>query len=267
MTPALSLYVGRTTHARRAPFAHRFAYRIAQILIDVDRLDDAARASRWFSVERFNLFSFRRRDHGDRSGGDLRPWAEAAFATAGIRLDGGAVRLMCFPRVLGHVFNPLSIWFGHGPDGALRGVIYEVSNTFGDRHAYVAAAGALGPTRQQTNKRFHVSPFFDVRGGYAFRLTPPGDAFQLTIRYVVEGAQVFSAAQATTRRTADDVGFLRVFFGQPLMTLKVVGGIHWQALRLWLKGARYRGRPAPPAPLSVGVLSLTESIGRDAASS
>ncbi len=252
--PAAWLYVGRTMHARLKPFRHAFKYRIASLLVDVDRLDDAAKQSRWFSVDRFNLFSFHRRDHGDRSGGSLRAWAEAAWAKAGVALDGGPVRLLTFPRLLGYAFKPVSVWFGHGPDGDLRGVIYEVNNTFGDTHAYAAPAADEGALRQEAEKTFHVSPFFGVAGRYRFRLSPPDDAMALGIEYSVDGAPTFVATHTAKRRALTSGHLWRVFFTQPLLTWKIIAGIHWEALWLWRKGARYHARPKPPAPVSVARL-------------
>lgn len=253
MSAAASLFVGRTVHERRTPTRRRFAYRLASVWLDVDRLDEAAGQSRLFSVDRFNLFSFHRRDHGARRSEPLRPWAEAVFAEAGVSLDGGPVRLFCLPRVLGYVFNPLSLWFGYGPDGAARGVIYEVRNTFGDVHAYAApldgAAGALH--RHDAEKIFHVSPFWPVAGRYAFTLRAEAERLALSIRYRLDDADVFTATQTAARRVLDDRGLLGVFFGQPLLTLKVIAGIHLEALRIWRGGGRYHRRPEPPPLISV----------------
>ncbi len=259
--PAAGLYVGRTLHERRAPFTHQFRYRIASLFLDIDRLPEAARQARLFSVDRFNIFSFHRRDHGARADAPLRPWAEAAFAQAGVALEGGPIRLLCFPRVLGYVFNPLSIWFGYGPDGTARGVIYEVHNTFGDQHAYAAALPgaaatpeAQGPAGHAAPKIFHVSPFFPAEGQYRFTLRPPAERFALAIRYALEDREVFIATQTAARTALNDATLARVFVSMPLMTLKVIGAIHGEALRLVMKGARYHRRPPPPAPVSVAAL-------------
>ena len=251
LMPACMLYVGSTRHRRVAPVEHAFRYRVFWLLLDVDRLDEAARASRWLSIDRFNLLGFHRRDHADGDGAPLRAWAERCFEEADVRLDGGAVRLLTFPRILGYAFKPLSIWFGYGPDGALRGVIYEVNNTFGDRHCYVAPASEVAAQEHAAEKVFHVSPFFEARGTYEFTLRPPGDAVSLGIRYSNGGKLVFAASQLGRARALTDANLLRAFFGQPLMTLKVIGGIHFEAFRLWRRGARYHPRPVPPALVSV----------------
>jgi DUF1365 family protein len=146
MTAPADLYIGRTVHERRAPFTHRFNYRIASLMVDLERLGEAARMSRLFSVDRFNLYSFFERDHGARDGSPLIDWARTRFEEAGIAIGDARVRLLCAPRVLGYVFNPLSIYFAEDREtNALQGVIYQVHNTFGDAHAYVApCTGAPG---------------------------------------------------------------------------------------------------------------------------
>jgi uncharacterized protein len=251
--PPARLYRGRTVHVRFAPFAHRLDYRVYQVLLDIDRLEEADRLTGWFGVERACPLSFRRADHGPRDGSALRPWAVARFAEAGIALDGGRIALLCFPRVLGFVFNPLSVWFGHRPDGSLAGVIYEVNNTFGETHAYVAPVATTddGPVRQEADKAFHVSPFFDVTGRYAFTLRPPGETLSLVIETRHEDGRSHIATLKARERAFVDAELARAFFAVPLMTLQVVAGIHLEAAKLWLKGARYRPKPPPPVPVSI----------------
>lgn len=258
--PSASAHDGRTTHVRFTPFERRFSYRLAQIRVDIDRLPETARGLSLFAYNRFNLFSFFDRDHGDRRDTALRPWVETMFARAGVTLDGGRIDLLCFPRVLGFVFNPISIFFGHGPDGDLRGVIYEVNNTFGETHAYVAAVGPGERHEHETAKMLHVSPLFDVRGDYRFRLNVPGETFHLTIENMVEGHREHLATLVTRQRPLTDRWLLGVLVTLPLSTLQVVAGIHWQALKIWLRGAKYRSKPAPPTePAS---LAQTKSPGR-----
>lgn len=241
MTPAL--YHARTVHIRFAPFERRFSYRVAQVFLDVDRIGAELAGNALMAYNRFGLFSFHDRDHGDRSGAPLRPWAERAFAAAGVHLDGGPVRLLCFPRVLGYVFNPISVFFGYGPQGELRGVIYEVNNTFGETHAYVAPAQSL----HEAEKALHVSPFFDVTGAYRFTLRPPDGALALTIENMVNGRRTHLATLRGRAVPLDAKALAGVFFALPLMTLKVIAAIHWEALHLWIRGAGYRRKPSPPS--------------------
>jgi len=244
--PALCGYDAMTAHVRLTPFTRRFAYRLAQVLIDVDAPEAAAKGLGLFRVNRFGLFSFYNKDHGDRSGAPLRAWAEDGFAEAGIDLAGGPIRILAFPRMLGFVFNPISVVFGYGPDGALRGVIYEVNNTFGETHSYVAAAAGGTVEAHATPKRFHVSPFMDVKGEYHFRICAPAEKFYLFIENRIDGVACHRASLLGRQRKVTDAWLMSVFVRLPLMTLQVVAGIHWEALWLWLRGAGYRDKPTPP---------------------
>lgn len=237
-------YDNRTTHVRFTPFERRFSQRVFQLFLDVDRIEATAANLRFLSHNRRGLFAFYDRDHGDRSGASLRAWAEGALTSAGVDLEGGEIRLLTFPRVLGYVFNPISVFFGYGPEGALRGVVYEVNNTFGETHAYAAAID--GNADHTAKKRLHVSPFMDVEGRYVFRVRAPDESFALAIENVVAGRRVHLATLTGKRVALTDAALLAAFLRLPLMTLQVTAGIHWQALQLWLRGARYRRKPAPP---------------------
>ncbi|MCG8442572.1 MAG: DUF1365 domain-containing protein [Caulobacterales bacterium] len=243
------LYRGRVMHARLRPFHHRFVYRVFSLLLDIDEAPALARRLRLFSHNRWNLFSFHDRDHGPRDGGPLRPWIEEHLARAGVDIDGGPVRLLCFPRVLGYVFNPLSIWFCHRPGGELAAILYEVRNTFGDAHGYlipVDTARSDGVIVQSCDKGFHVSPFIEMTGAYDFRLRAPDERLSILIRHHVPEGDLLVARHAGSRAPLRDATLARLFFAYPLMTLKVIAAIHWEALRLWRKGATYVPRPAPP---------------------
>ena len=177
--PASALYFGKVMHKRLRPFVHAFSYRVFSLYLDLDEAETLSRRLRLFSHNRWNLFSFQDRDHGPRNGSPLRPWIDRHLSAAGIDLEGGAVRLLCFPRVLGYVFNPLSIWFCHHVDGSLRAVLYEVRNTFGEKHGYLIplAPGhkSGGAVIQDAAKAFYVSPFIAMEQRYDFRLAEPGE--------------------------------------------------------------------------------------------
>ncbi|MGF1591626.1 MAG: DUF1365 domain-containing protein [Kiloniellaceae bacterium] len=260
---ASALYFGKVMHKRLRPFVHGFTYRVFSLYLDLDELAACDRRLRLFSHNRWNLFSFHDRDHGARDGGALKPWIEAQLAAAGIDLAGGPVRLLCFPRVLGYVFSPLSIWFCHHADGSLRAILYEVRNTFGGKHGYlipVAPGHRDGDAIvQSAAKRFYVSPFIAMDSRYDFRLAVPGERLAVAIhQWVPEGGQLL-ARQSGRRRTLSDGNLLRAFFAYPLMTAKVIGAIHWQALRLWLKGARTLPRPPAPAQ-SVTLVAAPDAV-------
>lgn len=244
--PAGCLYESRTMHARFTPFERRFSYRVNQILIDIDRVEELTRGAKLLRYNAPGLFSFHDKDHGDRSGAPLRAWAEVMFARAGVGLDGGAVRLLTFPRVLGRVFNPISIFFGYGPEGEPRGVIYEVNNTFGETHAYVAPLEGDAPARHCAEKLLHVSPFFDVRGEYAFQLQPPTERFSLIVENFVAGEREHVATLVGRRARLTDEALMRAFLSLPFLGFGVLASIHWQAFLLRLRGARFHPKPAPP---------------------
>jgi DUF1365 family protein len=243
------LYPSRVMHRRLAAPLYRFVYRLFHVLLDVDRIDELSRRLRLFSHNRFNLVSFHDRDHGDGAPGGLRAWAERLLAADGIRLDGGRIRLLCLPRLLGFAFNPIAIWYCEHRDGTLRAVIAEVRNTFGEKHSYLLASAGRpmayeGPHEKE--KCFHVSPFMDLVGRYSFRFSEPGETVRVLIHETREGAPLLDATLAGERRALTDGALLREAMLMPWMTLKVVAGIHWEALKLWLRGARFHRKPEPP---------------------
>lgn len=248
MSEAGALYPSRVMHRRLvAPF-HRFVYRVFYVLLDVDRLDELHRRLRLFSHNRFNLVSFHDRDHGAAPGG-LRARAEGLLAREGIALQGGRIRLLCLPRVLGFAFNPIALWYCEHRDGRLRAIIAEVRNTFGERHCYLLASGGRPITYEgphDKEKCFHVSPFLGLEGHYRFRLCEPGARVRLAIRETREGAPILDATLAGERRALSDARLLGQVAAMPFMALKVVAGIHWEALKLWLRGAVFHRKPAPP---------------------
>ena len=253
MSAAAELYVGQTTHVRFKPQPHKFRYGVFQLLIDVDDLKAAFAGLRTFGVGRFGLFGFAPRDHGARDGAPLRAWVEAKLAEAEVTATAAQIRLLCFPRILGFVFNPLSIFFVYDAEHRLEAVIYEVNNTFGQTHAYVTPATGEGDERQEVDKAFFVSPFYGVEGGYRFRLSPPGKTFDLVIGKQLAGETDFVATLSARRRPLTDGALMKLFFAMPLMTLGVVAAIHWEALRLWFKGAHFYSRPpGPRASASAG---------------
>jgi uncharacterized protein len=258
---AAALYFGEVMHARLKPIGHRFSYRVMSLMIDLDRLSEADRQSRLFGVNRAALYSFHEKDHGMRDGSSLRAYAQRCAAEHGIDLSGGRVRLLCYPRLFGYTFNPLSVYFCYRADGKLALMIYEVRNTFGDIHAYVlpvkpgetSAAGI----RQQQEKSFYVSPFVEIAMRYHFRISPPGDNVKLRILETDREAPLLAATFHGRRRALTTPALLRSFFSLPLVTLKIVAAIHWEALRLWLKGVRLVPRPNPATANAVNTTSNT----------
>ena len=248
---AAALYVGDVMHARLKQVGHRFSYRVMSLLIDLDRLEVADRQTRLFGVNRRALYSFHEADHGDRDGSSLRLYAQRCAAEHGIDLTGGRVLLLCYPRLFGYTFNPLSVYYCYRADGQPALLIYEVRNTFGDNHAYVLPVtyGDISPAgiRQTQDKRFYVSPFVEMAMRYHFRVMLPQDRVKLRILETNSEGPLLSATFNGQRRILTTRELLRSFFSLPLVTLKIVAAIHWEALRLWLKGVRPVPRPGKTA--------------------
>ncbi|TDK48798.1 DUF1365 domain-containing protein [Antarcticimicrobium luteum] len=233
---------GTTTHARRGGIANAFRYGVDYLLID-----PAAQRGPWlFSRNRLNLAAVHDRDHGGPIGsGRGAGWARDILAERG--LADARLELLTQPRFLGYGFNPVSFWLAWR-GGALAAVICEVSTPFGDRHSYLCHRPGFAPitaeTRMDRPKRLHVSPFQDVAGDYRFRFDIRPDRIAIRISHV-NGDQGVIATLSGPRRPATSPGLIRAFLRRPLGALRTIALIHWQALKLKLKGARYRRRPAP----------------------
>lgn len=180
----------------------------------------------------------------------MREQAEGLLARAGID-HGGPIRILTMPRLLGFAFNPLIVWFCHDRTGRLSAIIYEVHNTFGERHSYVLpVVGDRAEVQQDVAKRFHVSPFLPMAMDYAFRVVPPGDALSIAIVARDVDGPVLFAAQRARRRELTDGALLRVAVTHPLLTLKVVAGIGWEAARLWAKRVPVHDHAPQVAPVT-----------------
>jgi len=251
MTAASALYLGEVMHHRLRPRVHRLRYRVFSLLLDLDEIDALAGRLRLFSRGRFNLVSFHDRDHGDGSATPLRRQLETLLAGAALP-HGGAIRLLTMPRLLGFAFNPLSVWFCHDRDGQLSAIVYEVNNTFGERHRYLLPVDPGGAeVRQDAPKRFHVSPFLPMAMTYAFRVQPPGERLNLAITAADDQGTVLFAMHRARRMVLDDRALLRAWLTHPLMTVKVVAAIGWEALKLWLKRVPVHHHPGQAPAQSV----------------
>ena len=205
-------------------------------------------------MNRANLTSFQESDHVEHAGETVRQFVDRLLAGAGHEKRAAKVLLLCYPRIFGYVFNPISVYFVYGDDGALTALIYSVRNTFGERHSYVAPLrpGELGPAgvRQERTKIFHVSPFIDMGARYHFRVLPPGKVVRLRIHETEKGEPLLAATFVGEEKTLDTSTLAACLLKIPFMTWKITAGIHWEALKLWLKGARFRKSPPPPVTAS-----------------
>ncbi|MDP1519726.1 DUF1365 domain-containing protein [Porticoccus litoralis] len=241
-----SVYRGHVLHHRWQPRRHRFVYRVFSLLIDLDELPTLQQRLRWLSINRFNLFSFYEKDHGAGTPG-LKNHIYQLLKTRGYPEACGKIQLLCYPRILGYVFNPLSVYFCFDKQQQLRVIIYEVTNTFGQRHCYLLSVEASSKdswVRQQSDKQMYVSPFMPMDSHYRFRILPP-DGERLAVCIYQEQsapndreAHKLFASFNGTHHPLTNRSLLALFIRYPLMTLKVIGGIHWEALRLWMKGLK-----------------------------
>lgn len=223
---------------RLRPFHHQFRYRVFTALLNIDALESAKR--RVFSFEKFNLFSFYRRDHGARDGTDLRPWVDNLVAKAG-QPRAETVMLLSMPRFLGWAFNPISIYFCYDRNGGLETIVYEVKNTFGDQHPYVldARPDPDGAARHEQCKEMYVSPFIEMNQTYRFTIRPPDERLAIRIKQTDQGDDLLIATQSGSRVPLSDRKLIGLSLTHPLAAIKIFAAIHWQALKLKLKGARF----------------------------
>lgn len=234
-------------HTRPGGLRYRFAYRLFNVCLALEELDRPG-GPRLFSHNRPNLVSFHDRDHGPRDGTPPRTWLTALLARHGIALaNDDRIRVLCFPRVLGLSFNPLTLWYCHDVRGRLRAMVCEVHSTFGESHCYVladAAGDALdfdAPPPQR--KQLHVSPFFPVSGEYRFRFEAPRRSVAACVGYWKDGDLALLAELYGEARSWSDRALLAEVLNMPWAGLKVLVAIHWQALKLW-----WRGAPVHPQP-------------------
>lgn len=241
MSAAIELYSGAVIHRRLRPRRHSLRHACFWMLADIDRVEDACRASRLFSHNRFNILSFHDRDHGDGKPGRLREQIERTLEQSGISPPGGAIMLLCMPRVLGYGFNPLSVYFCHDEQRVLRAIVYEVHNTFSERHFYAMRVETDdGPVRHGCDKNFYVSPFMDMEMSYDFRVQRPGERIGVAIHTNDDAGPMLTACLSGIRHNFTDGNIVRLFAKHPLLTLKVVAAIHVHAAILWWKGIGIR---------------------------
>lgn len=263
--PQSCLYHGIVTHERLQPVSHRLAYRVFNLLADVDELQQLGERHRLFSYNRFNVFSIHDRNHGPGDGTPIAQHAWNLARQAATDAPVSRIFMFCYPALFGYVFNPLTVYYGFDAAGILRLMIYEVNNTFGERHSYVVqmpAARSAGVA-----KKLYVSPFNRTDGRYDFAAAAPGDALKIGITLTTGDGPTLKAWFRGKRVPLSDGSLLRSLVSVPLLPLTVLGGIHWQALRLWLKGLRLMPRPAPPAEAATftGQANIKSSMGDDPA--
>ncbi len=255
MFSSASIYHGKVVHKRLRPKEHKLQYSVFSLACDVDQLKNTAMKSRFFSLNAFNLFSLAEKQHGHRDGTSLSEFAWDQVRTAG--LDGQVKRVVVYfyPRILGFAFNPLTVYFCLDEAEQPLLMIYEVRNTFGENLTYVLPAGENrnGTYTHSIDKQFYVSPFNNVEGDYDFHVRSQHNETTIGVALRTEDGPVLRTHFRGVRTEFSDVALLKAFFSYPLMTLKIVAGIHWEALKIWRKGLKLKDHPpAPPERIVYG---------------
>ena len=235
-----SIYDGTVVHIRIRPKRHRLYYQVFSLLLDLDELQKINDQFLLFGYNRWAPIAFFDRDHGPTTNCPLRPWVEERMQEAGLQPDGGPIRLLCYPRIFGYVFNPISVFFCYNQAGALTAILYEVCNTFNERHTYIFPVyrSDRPSIRQSCTKALYVSPFNNMDSTYKFRIIPPGDEFQLVIKQEDSKGLLLTAWFKGIRKPITGRTLIQDLLCFPFFTIKVIVCIHFEALRLWLKGLK-----------------------------
>jgi len=234
-----SIYSGIITHKRFKPKKHFFSYKTFSLLINLKEVDNIAKKISFFSYNKFNILSFYNLDHGPRNGKSLTTWVKKTLSGSKINIDNGTIKLLCFPRFFGYVFNPLSIFYCYDRNLKLKAVLYEVKNTFNEQHIYVFRSTPSSKVIfHKCSKKFYVSPFIKMKTFYNFRLSKPGSSLDVLIKQTDAQGALLIAHQTGKRIKLNSKNLFYQFLKHPLMSFKVIMAIHFEAFRLWTKGIK-----------------------------
>ena len=235
-----SIYNGTVIHKRFKPKIHYFKYKVFSLLIDLSELENLNKKIKFFSYNKFNLVSFYDVDHGDRDGSSLVTWVKKNLEDNNINSEKVKIKLLCYPRILGYVFNPLSVFYIYDESEKLVCILYEVKNTFGEQHTYIFRVDNDQKLYQHNcSKKFHVSPFIEMNCKYFFRLLKPGEKISVIIDQYQTDEKILYASQDGLRVDFNTKELIKSYFKHPLMTFKIISAIHFEAFKLWIKGIKF----------------------------
>ncbi len=232
------IYNGKVIHRRFKPKEHYFKYSVFSLLIDIDELEIIENTIKIFSHNKFNIISFFDKDHGPRDGTSVKEWVIKNLRDIGIENHKIQIKLLCYPRIFGYVFNPLSVFFIYDESSRLIAILYEVKNTFGEQHTYVFKTEDEKVIINDCNKKFHVSPFIEMECHYYFRVLKPSDKISVIIDQKDKDGKLLYASQDGKAAELNEKNLLTSYISHPLMTFKIIAAIHYEALKLWLKGIK-----------------------------
>ena len=234
-----SIYNGTVIHKRFKPKIHYFKYKVFSLLIDLSELENLNKKIKFFSYNKFNLVSFYDVDHGDRDGSSLVTWVKKNLEDNKINSENMRIKLLCYPRILGYVFNPLSVFYIYDESEKLVCILYEVKNTFGEQHTYIFKVDNDQKLYQHNcSKKFHVSPFIEMNCQYFFRLLKPGEKISVIINQYQTDEKILYASQDGQRVDFNTKELIKSYLKHPLMTFKIISAIHFEAFKLWIKGIK-----------------------------
>lgn len=248
MNSGIGLYTCDVMHRRHFPQTYRFDYKVFSLLLDVDSFQQT-NTTKVLSFNRWNIFSVFTKDHGARDGTAWRPWIDALLDKNKLNKAKHSIKLLCFPRILGYAFNPLSLWYCYGEDNRIYAIVCEVRNTFGEHHHYVLHNNNQpyeAKVKAHKKKNFHVSPFINMNAEYQFTISDPNDSLDIVINEYQDNELMLTATQRGIKKQLDTPHLLGLFCFIPLMTFKIMWMIHWQALKIWIRGGKYHKKPNAP---------------------
>ena len=229
------IYTGKVIHKRFKPKEHYFKYNVFSLLIDLNELEEINKYIKFFSYNKFNIISIYDKDHGDRDGSSIKLWVKKNLRNIGIMTEDISIKLLCYPRIFGYVFNPLSTYFIYNKRSELISIFYEVKNTFGEQHTYIFKAQDEKTVQNKCKKKFYVSPFIEMDCEYHFKTLNPREQLSVVINQNDKDGKLLFASQDGISKDFNNKNLILSYLTHPLMTFKIIGAIHYEAFKLWAK--------------------------------